>query len=184
MCSEQQSSTIFHMSNSELNEYMFYAWICSLSLISSDYSQVAYWTYFYRYCHMKIESYLSIVCGHYVIYHIYQHWKWNKILFMVCCLICSIVDFVFSFVYYTFRLGLTIDRIYILLEQSMDEKFLLCLISLLKNLFHEKDLDALLPLFNCTKLQAVSRSNDIIDKWHVNDLNLDFTTNVGQDLFG
>jgi hypothetical protein len=64
-------------------------------------------------------------------------------------------------------LGLTIDRIYSLLEQCTDEKFLLCLISLLRNLFHEKDMDTLLPLFNSDKLQSVSleeRKNLIDDR--------------------
>ncbi|CAF3535661.1 unnamed protein product [Rotaria sp. Silwood1] len=50
--------------------------------------------------------------------------------------------------------GLTIDRIYSLLDQCTDEQFLLCLLSLLRNLFDEKDTDALLPIFNATKLLA------------------------------
>lgn len=51
--------------------------------------------------------------------------------------------------------GLTIDRIYELLEQCTDEKFLICLLSLLRNLFDDKDTDALLPIFNPTKLLNV-----------------------------
>lgn len=52
---------------------------------------------------------------------------------------------------------MTIDRIYSLLDECTDEQFLLCLLSLLRNLFDEKDTDALLPLFNATKLLSVSR---------------------------
>ncbi|CAF1226738.1 unnamed protein product [Adineta steineri] len=48
--------------------------------------------------------------------------------------------------------GLTIDRIYSLLEQCTDEQFLICLLSLLRNIFDEKDTDALLPMFNEAKL--------------------------------
>lgn len=51
--------------------------------------------------------------------------------------------------------GLTIDRIYSLLEQCTDEQFLICLLSLLRNLFDEKDTDILLPIFNATKLLTV-----------------------------
>ena len=54
-----------------------------------------------------------------------------------------------------FHVGLTIDRIYSLLEQCADEQFLICLLSLLRNLFDEKDTDALLPIFNATKLLTV-----------------------------
>lgn len=52
-------------------------------------------------------------------------------------------------------LGLTIDRIYSLLEQCTDEQFLFCLLSLLRNLFDENDTNTLLPLFNATKLVTV-----------------------------
>jgi hypothetical protein len=57
-----------------------------------------------------------------------------------------------SIVFYS---GLTIDRIYSLLEQCTDEQFLICLLSLLRNLFDEKDTDILLPIFNATKLLTV-----------------------------
>ncbi len=50
---------------------------------------------------------------------------------------------------------MTIDRIYSLLEQCTDEQFLICLLSLLRNLFDEKDTDALLPMFNEGKLLSV-----------------------------
>ncbi|UJR37005.1 hypothetical protein I4U23_029713 [Adineta vaga] len=48
--------------------------------------------------------------------------------------------------------GLTIERIYSFLEQSTDKQFLICLLSLLRNLFNEKDTEILLPIFNSTKL--------------------------------
>ncbi|CAF1617498.1 unnamed protein product [Adineta ricciae] len=48
--------------------------------------------------------------------------------------------------------GLTIERIYSLLEQCTDKQFLICLLSLLRNLFNEKDTEILLPMFNSTKL--------------------------------
>ena len=51
--------------------------------------------------------------------------------------------------------GLTIERIYSLLDQCTDEPFLLCLLSLLRNLFDEKDTDALLPMFDSAKLLTV-----------------------------
>jgi len=51
--------------------------------------------------------------------------------------------------------GLTIDRIYSLLEQCTDEQFLICLLSLLRNLFNEKDTEILLPMFNSVKLLSV-----------------------------
>jgi hypothetical protein len=50
---------------------------------------------------------------------------------------------------------LTIDRIYSLLEQCTDEQFLICLLSLLRNLFNEKDTEVLLPMFDSVKLLAV-----------------------------
>ncbi|UJR09183.1 hypothetical protein I4U23_013431 [Adineta vaga] len=48
--------------------------------------------------------------------------------------------------------GLTIDRIYSLLEQCTDEQFLICLLSLLRNFFDEKDTNILLTMFNEEKL--------------------------------
>ncbi|CAF1525762.1 unnamed protein product [Rotaria magnacalcarata] len=48
--------------------------------------------------------------------------------------------------------GLTIDRIYSLLEQCTDERFLICLLSLLRNIFNEKDTQIILPMFNPVKL--------------------------------
>ncbi|CAF2874751.1 unnamed protein product [Rotaria sp. Silwood2] len=51
--------------------------------------------------------------------------------------------------------GLTIDRIYSLLEQCTDERFLICLLSLLRNIFNEKDTETLLPMFNSTKLLTI-----------------------------
>jgi hypothetical protein len=51
--------------------------------------------------------------------------------------------------------GLTIDRIYSLLEQCTDKQFLICLLSLLRNIFSEKDTEILLPMFNSVKLLSV-----------------------------
>ncbi|CAF1089778.1 unnamed protein product [Rotaria sp. Silwood1] len=51
--------------------------------------------------------------------------------------------------------GLTIDRIYSLLEQCTDERFLICLLSLLRNIFNEKDTEILLPMFNSIKLLTI-----------------------------
>ena len=55
----------------------------------------------------------------------------------------------------TLFVGITIDRIYSLLEQCTDEQFLICLLSLLRNLFNEKDTEILLPMFNSAKLLTV-----------------------------
>ncbi|CAF1187409.1 unnamed protein product [Rotaria sordida] len=60
--------------------------------------------------------------------------------------------------------GLTVDRIYSLLDQCTDEQFLLCLLSLLRNLFDEKDTDALLPIFNATKLLTILQQ--LLEKNH------------------
>ena len=51
--------------------------------------------------------------------------------------------------------GLTIDQIYSLLEECMDKQFLLCLLTLLRNLFTEKDREILLPMFDTNKLLTV-----------------------------
>ena len=56
--------------------------------------------------------------------------------------------------------GLTIDRIYALLENCVDEQFLLCLLSLLRNLLDEKDTDTLLPMLNSVKLLSVGEMSD------------------------
>lgn len=65
-------------------------------------------------------------------------------------------DFFFTiFHLMSFFQVLTIDRIYSLLEQCTDEQFLLCLLSLLRNMFNEKDTEILLPLFNSVKLLDV-----------------------------
>lgn len=55
--------------------------------------------------------------------------------------------------------GLTIDRIYTLLEGCADEQFLICLLSLLRNFFDEKDTETLLAMFNEEKLLGVSSSS-------------------------
>lgn len=57
-------------------------------------------------------------------------------------------------------LGLTIDRIYSLLEQCTDEQFLICLLSLLRNLFYENAAN-ILPIFNATKLTTVRQTIEI-----------------------
>lgn len=57
-----------------------------------------------------------------------------------------------------FFIGITVDRIYSFLEQCRDERFLICLISLLRNSFSEKDTEALLPMFNSAKLLTVSKN--------------------------
>lgn len=57
----------------------------------------------------------------------------------------------------SFRLGLTIDRIYSLLEQCTDGQFLICLLSLLHNLFCEHA-TSLLPIFNATRLITVGQT--------------------------
>jgi hypothetical protein len=49
------------------------------------------------------------------------------------------------------------DRIYSLLEQCTDEQFLICLLTLIRNLLDEKDTETLLPMFNSVKLIAVRR---------------------------
>ncbi|CAF4499735.1 unnamed protein product, partial [Rotaria magnacalcarata] len=54
--------------------------------------------------------------------------------------------------------GLTIDRIYSLLEQCTDERFLICLLSLLRNIFNEKDTQIILPMFNPVKLLTVRQT--------------------------
>ena len=115
---------------------------------------VAFWIVCSPCSRMLIKNCRLTVFGPYVTCRTCRHWRPNKISFRVKKqrLIMK-TDFCKSH-----RLGLTIDRIYALLEQCTDEKFLLCLISLLRNLFHEKDMDTLLPLFNSDKLQSVSRS--------------------------
>ena len=55
------------------------------------------------------------------------------------------------------RLGLTIERIYRWLNEGGDEQFLLCLLSLLRNLLDEKDTEILLPQFDAHTLLKVSR---------------------------
>lgn len=60
----------------------------------------------------------------------------------------------------SFVLGLTLDRIYSLLENCVDEQFLLCLLSLLRNLLDEKDTDTLLPMLNSVKLLSVGEMID------------------------
>ncbi|CAF3389016.1 unnamed protein product [Rotaria socialis] len=70
--------------------------------------------------------------------------------------------------------GLTIDRIYSLLDQCTDEQFLLCLLSLLRNLFDEKDTDALLPLFNATKL--LTTLQQLLEKNHPEGIHREITT--------
>ena len=54
-------------------------------------------------------------------------------------------------------LGLTIDRIYSLLESTTNEQFLLCLLSLLRNFFTDKDTEHLLPMFDSERLISVRR---------------------------
>lgn len=62
-------------------------------------------------------------------------------------------------------LGLTIERIYYWLNESEDEQFLLCLLSLLRNLLDEKDTEILLSQFNETTLLKVSEENRMLDVW-------------------
>ena len=78
--------------------------------------------------------------------------------------------------------GLTIDRIYSLLEQCTDEQFLICLLSLLRNLFSEKDTEVLLPMFNSGKLLTVGMKISLKQKNSIDTLNLDFTKNIGEKL--
>ncbi|CAF1292589.1 unnamed protein product, partial [Didymodactylos carnosus] len=51
--------------------------------------------------------------------------------------------------------GLTVERIYSTLEQCSDKQFLMCILSLLRNLFLEKDIDILIHLFDRTKLLTI-----------------------------
>jgi hypothetical protein len=79
--------------------------------------------------------------------------------------------------------GLTIDRIYSLLEQCTDKQFLICLLSLLRNIFSEKDTEILLPMFNSVKLLSVK----IVERQ--NRLNscvflIDFRNGIGKKLSG
>ncbi|CAF1220225.1 unnamed protein product [Adineta steineri] len=64
--------------------------------------------------------------------------------------------------------GLTIDKIYSFLEQCTDKQFLICLLSLLRNLFNEKDTEILLPMFNSVKL--LTTLERILDKNHPGEI--------------
>jgi hypothetical protein len=123
-------------------------------------------------------NYQLIVYGLCVIFRIYQHWKRNKILSMVRRReICLGNNFFFIWK------GLTIDRVYSLLEQCTDEQFLICLLTLLGNFFDERDTEILLPMFNSVKLITVR--NNWFQKWFDwKFLFLDFGKNSWEKLSG
>lgn len=52
-------------------------------------------------------------------------------------------------------LGLTIERIYEFLEKSTDEQMLKCLLSLIRCLFDDNDIEIFLPMLNSSKLISV-----------------------------
>lgn len=53
-----------------------------------------------------------------------------------------------------YHLGITVERIYQILDDCPDEQFLLCLLSLLRNLFDEKDTETLLTIFHSVRLMT------------------------------
>ncbi|CAF1034108.1 unnamed protein product [Adineta ricciae] len=70
--------------------------------------------------------------------------------------------------------GITVDRIYSLLERCTDEQFLICLLSLLRNFFDEKDTNALLILFNEEKL--LSTLQRLREKTHPEEIQRELIT--------
>jgi len=79
--------------------------------------------------------------------------------------------------------GLTIDRIYSLLEQCTDKQFLICLLTLLRNIFNEKDTEILLPMFNSVKLLSVENSR-LIKQIKFMFFLIDFRNGIGKKLSG